>query len=65
MQAGDLSDQVTLIRFDDEAGEFKPDKDWSAFDACETCRGASAIDETPDGDLICATCRATLPRPEV
>lgn len=65
MHEGDLSDQVTLIRFDDESGEFKPDKDWSAFDACETCRGASAIDETPEGDLICATCRATLPRPEV
>lgn len=65
MQDGSNFDRVTLIRIDDESGEFKPDKDWSAFDACETCRGASAIDETPEGDLICATCRATLPRPEV
>lgn len=65
MHVGDLSDRVGLIRVDDESGEFKPDKDWSAFDACETCRGAAAIDDTPDGDLICATCRATLPRPEV
>ena len=57
MHEGDLSDRVSLIR--------KPDKDWSAFDACETCRGAATIDDTPEGDLICATCRATLPRPEV
>lgn len=65
MQDGKHLEQVALIHIDAESGEFKPDKDWSAFDACETCRGGAPIDETPEGDLICATCRATLPRPEV
>jgi hypothetical protein len=65
MREGDHSDRFTLVRFDDESGQFKPDKDWEAFDACENCRGSAAIDETAEGDLICATCRATLPRPEV
>ncbi|MEO6063645.1 MAG: hypothetical protein ABIQ99_17070 [Thermoflexales bacterium] len=65
MQDGERLEPFNLIRLDAASGEFNPDKDWSAFDACETCRGASAIDETPEGDLICATCRATLPRPEV
>jgi len=51
------------ITFNESSGEFVPDKDWDQFEACKQCRGGAMIDETPDGDLMCQQCRATLPRP--
>ena len=46
----------------DDIGD-KPDKDWDQFEACERCHGRADVDETPDGDLVCAICHAKLPRP--
>jgi hypothetical protein len=52
-----------LLRFNSETGEFVAEKDWEQFENCTLCRGRAQVDETADGDLICQTCRATLPRP--
>ena len=56
--------RVSFLKFNAESGEFLPDKDWDQFERCAQCRGRSDIDETPDGDLVCTTCRAVLPRPQ-
>ena len=53
----------TFFRLNHETGDFVAEKDWDQFEACAQCRGRAEIDETPDGDLVCQTCRATLPRP--
>ena len=51
--------------FHADSGEFvREEKDWEQFDACAQCRGNAIIDETPDGELICQTCKAQLPRPQ-
>jgi len=47
----------------ESSAENTNEKDWDQFEACKQCRGGADIDETPDGDLMCQMCRATLPRP--
>jgi hypothetical protein len=56
--------RVQQFRFNQETGEFVPDKDWDQYEGCQTCRGRADIDETPEGELVCTTCRAKLPRPQ-
>jgi hypothetical protein len=52
----------SFIVFNSETDSFETKKDWDQYEACKTCRGGAPIDETPDGDLICATCKAAFPR---
>jgi hypothetical protein len=52
-----------IIRFNSETGDFVAEKDWDQFENCKQCRGRADIDETPEGELVCHVCRATLPRP--
>lgn len=56
--------RVVILRFNHDSGQFVPDKDWDQFEACPQCRGRAIIDESPDGDLVCQTCKANLPRPD-
>jgi hypothetical protein len=60
-QAPDAS--RSIFRFNAETGDFVAEKDWDQFENCKQCRGRAEIDETPEGELVCRICRATLPRP--
>jgi hypothetical protein len=54
---------ASVMIFNSDSGQFVGEKDWEQFDNCTVCKGNAGIDETPDGDLLCHVCKATLPRP--
>lgn len=55
--------RIQAFRFNHQTGEFTPEKDWDQYEGCQTCRGRAEIAETPEGELVCNTCRAKFPKP--